>query len=57
MCSGDVDLFKCLADAFEATIGAVYLDQGMAACRDFVFRVLFCRIDEVTRRVFYDFAC
>lgn len=29
-----------LADAFEAVIGALYLDQGFAAARSFVFRVL-----------------
>jgi len=29
-----------LADAFEALIGALYLDQGLNACRKFIYKVL-----------------
>lgn len=36
-----------LADAFEAVIGAVYLDQGYAASRDFISRVLLPKLPEI----------
>lgn len=36
-----------LADAFEAIIGAVYLDQGYAAAEAFIAKHLYGKIDEV----------
>ncbi|MDD2657445.1 MAG: ribonuclease III [Candidatus Pacebacteria bacterium] len=36
-----------LADAFEAIIGAVYLDQGYAAAETFIARTIFNKIDGV----------
>jgi len=36
-----------LADAFEAIIGAVYLDQGYAAAETFIARNIFNKIDKV----------
>jgi ribonuclease III len=40
-----------LADALEAVIGAVYLDGGVDAARDFVERILAPRVDEAARGV------
>ena len=34
-----------LADAFEALLGALYLDQGLATARAFIYRVVFSRLD------------
>lgn len=39
-----------LANAFEALIGAVYLDQGYAAARDFIAKQLFHKTDDVVAR-------
>jgi ribonuclease-3 len=36
-----------LADAFEAIIGALYLDQGYAAAEAFIARTLYGKIDQV----------
>lgn len=36
-----------LANTFEALIGAVYLDQGYDAARDFIGRSLFPKVDEI----------
>lgn len=44
-----------LADAFEAIIGAVYLDQGYAAAEAFIARNLYSKIDDViARRAYQD---
>lgn len=44
-----------LADAFEAIIGAIYLDQGYAAAEAFIRKNLFGKIDEViTKRSYQD---
>ncbi|MBI2410138.1 ribonuclease III [Candidatus Kaiserbacteria bacterium] len=44
-----------LADAFEAVIGAIYLDQGYAAAEAFIVQNLFPKIDEViTTRAYQD---
>lgn len=39
-----------LANAFEALIGALYLDQGYAAARDFIAAQLFHKADEVVEK-------
>lgn len=35
-----------LSNAFEAIVGAMYLDGGLEVCRSFLAQRLFCRIDE-----------
>jgi ribonuclease III len=42
-----------LADAFEAIIGAVYLDQGYAAAEAFIAKNLYGKIDEVIAKRSY----
>ena len=42
-----------LADAFEAIIGAVYLDQGFAAAEAFIAKNLYGKIDEVIKNRSY----
>jgi ribonuclease-3 len=39
-----------LANAFEALIGAIYLDQGMDATREFISTHLFPKIDEIVQK-------
>ena len=39
-----------LANAFEALIGALYLDQGYVAARDFIAKQLFHKTDDVVAR-------
>jgi ribonuclease-3 len=39
-----------LADSFEALIGAIYLDQGYKAAREFIARNLFGKIDEIVEK-------
>ncbi len=39
-----------LANAFEACIGAIYLDQGYQAAHDFIAARLFARTDEIVRK-------
>ena len=38
-----------LANAFEALVGAIYLDQGYEAARQFINKNLFPKIDEIVR--------
>ncbi|PIT93660.1 ribonuclease III [Candidatus Falkowbacteria bacterium CG10_big_fil_rev_8_21_14_0_10_43_11] len=42
-----------LADAVEAIIGAVYLDQGSHAAKKFISRKILCHLDEVIERELY----
>lgn len=42
-----------LANAMESLIGAIYLDQGYAAARDFIHRVVLARLPEVLARQLY----
>lgn len=42
-----------LANAFESLIGAIYLDQGYDAAKDFIFRVLMPRLSEVLEKKLY----
>ena len=39
-----------LANAFEALIGAIYLDQGYEAAQKFLEKVLFPKIDEIVQK-------
>ena len=39
-----------LANAFEALIGALYLDQGYIAAKDFIAKQLFHKTDDVVAR-------
>lgn len=39
-----------LANAFEALVGAIYLDQGYEATKDFIAKRLFPKIDEIVRK-------
>ena len=36
-----------MADCFEAVIGAIYLDQGYEAAKDFIFKHIIVKIDEI----------
>ena len=42
-----------LADAFEAIIGAIYLDQGYAAAEAFIAKTLYGKIDDVIEKGSY----
>ncbi|OHA00358.1 MAG: ribonuclease III [Candidatus Sungbacteria bacterium RIFCSPHIGHO2_02_FULL_47_11] len=42
-----------LANAFEALVGAIYLDQGYGAASSFIKRVLLGRLDEVLDKKLY----
>jgi ribonuclease-3 len=42
-----------LANAFEALVGAIYLDQGYESAKDFIGRALLSRIDEVLEKKLY----
>ncbi len=39
-----------LANAFEALIGAIYLDQGYQAAKDFIAKQLFSKADEIVEK-------
>ena len=39
-----------LANAFEALIGAIYLDQGYLAAKDFIAKQLFSKADEIVEK-------
>lgn len=36
-----------LADCFEAVIGAIYLDQGYATAKEFIFKYIIAKIDKI----------
>lgn len=42
-----------LANTFEAVLGALYLDQGLDVCREFVNRELMYKIDQVVKNQEY----
>lgn len=44
--SGGRDKTSILADSFEAIIGAYYLDRGLDAAHDFIFRLFSDRVNE-----------
>jgi len=47
--SGGGERRSILADAFEAVLGAIYLDQGLDAARRFVHRTLLRGVDRILR--------
>lgn len=42
-----------LADAVEAIIGAIYLDQGMEAAKKFVLKYIVCKLDSILENKLY----
>ncbi len=48
--SGGRDKASILADTFEAVVGAVYIDQGMAAARELVIRLFAELLDDLALR-------
>lgn len=36
-----------IADCFEAVTGAIYLDQGFDAAKDFIYQYIICKMDDV----------
>jgi ribonuclease-3 len=42
-----------LANTFEAVLGALYLDQGLEVCREFVNRELMYKVDQVVKNQEY----
>ena len=36
-----------MADCFEAVIGAIYIDQGYKTAKDFIYKHIICKIDEI----------
>ena len=50
--SGGRDRSSILANSFEALIGAVYLDQGLKACRNFILSLLKKDIERIDRMTY-----
>lgn len=50
--SGGRDRSSILANSFEALIGAVYLDQGLKACRNFILSFLKNDIERIDRMTY-----
>ncbi len=46
--SGGRERTSILADAFEAIIGAIYIDSGLESCRTFVLKYLGTDLDKIT---------
>lgn len=46
--SGGRERASILADAFEAIIGAIYIDSGLETCRTFVLKCLGADLDKIT---------
>ncbi len=42
-----------LADAYEAFLGAMYLDKGLLLCKDFVNKTLLIKTDEIIKKGLY----
>lgn len=42
-----------LANAIEAIIGAIYLDQGMAVAKKFIIKNIVCKLDEILENRLY----
>lgn len=47
--TGGRDKDYLLANSFEAVLGAIYLDQGFAACQSFLERVIIPKIDNIVK--------
>ena len=45
--SGGRERLAILCDAFEAVVGAAYLDQGLEATREFTYRMIEPALDEI----------
>jgi len=43
-----------LANAFEAIIGAIYLDQGYEKAKNFIFKNVTCKLDEILKNKLYN---
>ena len=50
--SGGRDRSSILANSFEALIGAVYIDQGLKACRNFILALLKKDIERIDRMTY-----
>lgn len=51
--TGSKARLQILANAYEAVVGALYLDQGMEACRDFIGRTLLSRLPYILEHQLY----
>jgi ribonuclease III len=51
--SGGEDKDYLLANTYEAVLGAIYLDQGIGRCKEFVKKTLFIKIDEIVKNQLY----
>jgi ribonuclease-3 len=47
--SGGRDKDYILANTFEAVLGAIYIDQGLNACKELVNRVLISKVDNIVK--------
>lgn len=53
--SGGKDKEYLLANLYEATLGAIYLEHGYEVCKDFVSRTLLLKIDKIiSQKLFID---
>ncbi len=51
--TGSKARLQILANAYEAVVGALYLDQGMESCRDFIGRTLLSRLPYILEHQLY----
>lgn len=48
--SGGKDKDYLLANLFEAILGAIYLDKGYSACKEYVYRVLIPKVEKIVEK-------